>query len=210
MQPVFFEQFNSKNHSSLGKLINCLFEYVESILVIRIDLGYRKEFSDQITLNVIQEHRARLLDNRRRQNELFSDLIGYSWHISSGDFADDVGAHGLHHQFLFIFKGNNAPQHTQICGQIAAYFETVITHGWGHGCYSNGLNAVEQIGFLGSQLIHRDDIQLRNHLLEHVAGQLTQQAIPLADLRSDLNVVSRFRTFSRSRVWKPLPINQAV
>lgn len=209
MQPVFFDQFTCKNHSSLGKLVNCVFDYVESILVVRIDLGYRKEFSDQITLSVIQEHRARLLDNRR-QNALFDHLLGYSWHIDNGKFSDDVGAHGLHQQFLFIFNGNNAHLEANIGGQIAAYFENVITHGWGHGCYSNGLNAGEHIGFLGSQLIHRNDIELRNNLLEHVAGQLTHPSAPLADLRSALNVVSRFRTFSRSRVWKPQPISQIV
>lgn len=209
MQPVFFDQFTCKNHSSLGKLVNCIFDYVDSILIIRIDLGYRKEFSDQITLKIIQEHRARLLDNRR-QNELFAHLLGYSWHINNGGFSDDVGAHGLHHQFLFIFNGNNAQLESHIGGQIAAYFDTVITHGWGHACYSNALSAGEKIGFLGSQLIHRNDIELRNHLLEHVAGQLTQQSAPLADLRSELNVVSKFRTFSRSRAWKPLPINQIV
>lgn len=209
MQPVFFDQFNCKNHSSLGKLINCLFEYVDSILVVRIDLGYQKEFSDQITLSIIQEHRARLLDNRR-QNELFAHLLGYSWHIENSEFSDVVGAHGLHHQFLFIFNGSNTPMESLICGQIAAYFETVITHGWGHGCYSNGVNAGEKVGFLGSQFVHRNDIELRNHLLEHVAGHLTKQSTPLADLRSELNAVNRFRTFSRSRAWKPQPINQTV
>lgn len=203
MQPVFFDQFTCKNHSSLGNLVNCIFDYVDSILIIRIDLGYRKEFSDQITLKIIQEHRARLLDNRR-QNDLFTHLLGYSWHINNGGFSDDVGAHGLHHQFLFIFNGNNAQLESHICGQISAYFVNVITHGWGHGCYSSGGTVCEEIGFLGSQLIHRNDIELRNHLLEHVAGQLTQQSAPLADLRSELNVVNRFRTFSRSRVWRPL------
>ncbi len=209
MQPVFFDQFTCKNHSSLGKLVNCIFDYVDSILIIRIDFGYRKEFSDQISLNIIQEHRARLLDNRR-QNELFAHLLGYSWHIDNGEFPDDVGAHGLHHQFLFIFNGNNAQLESHIASQIATYFENIITHGWGHGCYSSGSTVCEEIGFLGSQLIHRNDIELRNHLLEHVAGQLTKQSTPLADLRSNLNVVSKFRTFSRSRVWKPLPINQIV
>ncbi|MFZ4860393.1 MAG: hypothetical protein ACOYL3_28885 [Desulfuromonadaceae bacterium] len=209
MQPVFFDQFTCKNHSSLGKLVNCIFDYVDSILIIRIDLGYKKEFSDQITLSVIQEHRARMLDNRR-QNELFAHLLGYSWHIDNGEFANDVGAHGLHHQFLFIFNGINSHSEALIGGQIAAYFETVITHGWGYGCYSSGLATGEKIGFLGSQLIHRTDIELHNHLLEHVAGHLTHPSAPLADLRAELNVASRFRTFSRSRVWKPLPINHTV
>ncbi len=209
MQPVFFDQFTCKNHSSLGKLVNCIFDHVDSILIIRIDLGYRREFSDQITLNIIQEHRARLLDNRR-QNELFTHLLGYSWHINNGDFSDDVGAHGLHHQFLFIFNGNNAHLESHIGRQISTYFETVITHGWGHGCYSNNFNGGEKIRFLGSQLINRNNTELRNHLLEHVAGQLTHPSAPLADLRSELNVVNRFRTFSRSRVWKPLPMSQIV
>ena len=202
MQPVYFDQFTNKNHTSLARLITRIFDYVESILIIRIDLGYRREVIDRVTLKIIQEHRARLLDNRR-QNEIFSHLRGYSWHIDSGEFADDVGAQGLHHQFLFMFDAAARAQEADIGRQIAHYFETVISQGWGYSCVSNDLSIAE-VGFLGSQFIHRYDTELRNQLLEHVAGEMTQPA-SFPGLRSELSESGRFRSFSRSRVWKPLP-----
>lgn len=67
-----------RNLIELVKLINRLFDHHSRILVVRIDLRYRKEASKTISLETVQFHRKLLLEDRRSHPEVFAGLLGYS------------------------------------------------------------------------------------------------------------------------------------
>ena len=62
-------QLARRNHRELTKLINRLFEHHSRLQVVRIDLGYRKDAADGISLEMAQMHREQLL-RKRGSNQL--------------------------------------------------------------------------------------------------------------------------------------------
>ena len=197
----FFDRFGNKNHKSLAKLIARLYEYRESLLVIRLDLGYLAEYSNRLPLEIAQKHRAKLL-NSRRENAFFNHLLGYAWSVDRGEFSDSIGGTGFHHHFVFFFDGYLCNLAQCIGAEIAQYFQSEITPGYGYAKHFNGRDIAE-VGFLGTSLIHRNDIVRRNQLLEFVAADLTK-AQPIPGVRSGLSATGEYRAFGRSKLWKPM------
>ena len=62
-------QLARRNHRELTKLINRLFEHHSRLLVVRIDLRYRKDAADVVPLEMVQLHREQLL-RKRGSNQL--------------------------------------------------------------------------------------------------------------------------------------------
>ncbi len=205
---IFFNDYLNRNHASVGNLINDLYAHVCSrLLAIRVDFIYRPEYADQMTLEVVQEHRKRLLDNKRRNQTLFSDLLGYAWSLEYGSYNPllNKGGNGFHHHFLFLFNGHNKNADMNIGLAIANYFDTVISHGTSRSYVSNlDKDKFEEMGQLGIGNISHKDIALRNNLLNHVAGYLTKDSMPnnengLGDQWGS------FRRFGRSQLPDPIP-----
>lgn len=205
---IFFNDFLNRNHASLGQLINDLYDHVCSkLLVIRVDFIYRPEFRDQMTLDIVQEHRSRLLDNRRRNQTLFARLLGYAWSLEYGSYnaSFNEGGNGFHHHFIFLFNGHSRESDMNIGLAIANYFDTVITGGMSNSHVSNLSKArFEKSGTLGIGSIAHNQISLRNNLLNHVAGYLTKGTMPGEG--NDLNdQYGSFRRFGRSQLPEPIP-----
>ena len=148
-----------------------------------------------------QEHRSRLLDNRR-QNSLFQYLAGYGWALDRGEFPCNLGGAGFFHHFAFFFDGRFCDEDEVIARGIARYFETTITNGQGHACFDSLIEFAE-LGFLGTKLIDSNDSVLRNQLLESIAVDITRPAA-MEGIRSATTASGEFRVFSRSRLWKQL------
>lgn len=205
---LFFNDYLNRNHASLAQLINELYDHVCSkLLVIRVDFIYRPEFRDQATLNVVQEHRSRLLDNRRRNQTLFADLLGYAWSLEYGSYNPySAGSgNGFHHHFIFLFNGQKRNFDMNVGLAIAHYFDTVITGGMSNSHVSN-LDKVrfEKDGTLGIGSISHSDVSLRNNLLNHVAGYLTKGTMP-SEGTEFYDQFGTFRRFGRSQLPEPLP-----
>jgi len=206
---IYFDQYANKNHASLGTLINRLFEHRSRLLVVRIDLNYLNEYRNLITLERAQEHRERLLDNRRRNHTLFDHLMGYGWSLEHGSCKyDGMGGAGYHHHFVFIYDGAHRQEDICLGLGIANYFRTVITNGMGR-CHVSNLDKgkLDERGCLGIGMIHRDDVALRNNLIQRVAGYIAKGS-SMPDARSGRSETGDFRTFGRSRLLPPLPENQ--
>lgn len=204
-----YDNYTNKNHASVGSLINRLFEHRSRILVVRIDLGYLNEYRSEITLATAQEHRDRLLDNKRRNHALFGHLLGYSWSLEHGSCKyDDRGGSGYHHHFLWFYDGAYRQEDISLGIGIANYWNGVITNGMGH-CYISNFDKekLAKMDCLGIGMIHRDDCSLRHNLLEHVAGYITK-ASEISDTRSGLPNGGEFRTFGRSQLPAPLRNDQ--
>ena len=195
---LLFSEYTNQNHASLGQLINDLFEHATSaLLVVRVDFLYRPEVREQITLETVQEHRCRFLDNRRRNRTLFEHLLGYAWSLEYGLLS------GFHHHFLFFYNGQARQADITLGLGIASYFDTVITNGLTHSYVSNfDKMKFEKTGTLGIGAIAHNEITLRNNLLNHVAGYLTKDTID-SGVQECMEEDAAFRRFGKSQSPRP-------
>ena len=190
-----------RNLLELAKLINRLFEYHSRILVVRMDLRYKKEVADKITLDIAQMHRDQLLTDRRNNPEAFEGLLGYAWGL---EYGEQEG--GYHYHFLALYNGANRKDAISVGKAIERLWDTVTT---GSGqCYISNFDEekMRREGCLGIGMIHRDDIQLRINLIEKVAPYITKKCTDF-DIQSGRTDSGEFRTFGKSQMPKPLDPN---
>ena len=119
-----------RNQERLTELINRLFEHHSRLLVVRIDLGYRKDAADGISLEMAQMHREQLLRDRRNYPRIFNGLVGHAWSFERGE------QKGYHFHFLAIFDG--ARRHDGVgIGMAIGELWRKITRGNGQRYISN-------------------------------------------------------------------------
>jgi hypothetical protein len=90
------ERVQSRNQLSIATYVNSLFDQHAKLLVIRLDIGYREDYYDQLTLDLVTNDRNCYL--RRVQNK-YPALVGYIWKLEYG--VD----RRLHTHITFIFNG---------------------------------------------------------------------------------------------------------
>jgi Inovirus Gp2 len=191
-----------RNQRELTKLINRLFVHHSRLLVVRIDLRYRKDAADVIPLEIVQMHRDKLLTDRRYHPEVFDGLEGYAWGLERGEQEG-----GLHLHLLAIFHGASRRDDIGIGLDIRDLWSE-ITEGYGE-CYISNFDKkkLAREGRLGIGMIHRDEAQLRINLIERVAAYITKKCSTF-DVQSDRTESGAFRTFGRS--WMPKPLDTSV
>lgn len=191
-----------RNQRELTKLINRLFDHHSRLLVVRVDLRYRKEAADVIPLEMVQMHREQLLTDRRSHPEVFKGLVGYAWGFERGEQEG-----GYHYHLLAIFNGARRPDGVSV-GKAISTLWSEITEGFGQ-CYISNYDEkkMEREGRLGIGMIHRDDVELRINLIERVAAYITKKCSTF-DVQSDRTESGEFRTFGRS--WMPKPLDTSV
>lgn len=192
---LLFNNYQNQNHASVGGWLNSLYDCCTSeLLVIRVDFIYRPEYRDQVSIDMVQQHRRRFLDNTRRNVTLFEYLLGYAWSLEYGVLT------GFHQHFLLVYDGEYRRGDINLGLGIANYFDTVISKGWSHSYVSN-TDKVKFVrnGTLGIGAIAHNDLDLRNNLLEHVAGYITKGGID-DSAREFLPEGKVFRTFGRSEL----------
>jgi hypothetical protein len=191
-----------RNQRELTKLINRLFEHHSRLLVVRIDLRYRKDAADVIPLEMVQMHRDKLLLDRRNHPEVFDGLVGYAWGFERG-----AQEGGYHFHLLAIFDGARRREDIRI-GMAIRDLWSDITEGYGQ-CYISNFDKekMESKGKLGIGMIHRDNARLRINLIENVGGYLTKKSSTF-DIQSGSTESGEFRTFGKS--WMPKPIDTSV
>lgn len=187
------------HHDWKANLTSCL-DYVDGLFkdcsrytVVRLDLGYKKEFGFDIftreakadmTRLVRTMGRAKYLKKECKEKQLFANLAGFVWKLEYG--TDRL----LHfHMYLFFTKKNGA-QAGYWAQEIGRYWVDVITHGRGHfdnGNYRWAGKAKEGIGE-----VNRDDALKRQNLTEALRYLFKkEQRLPI--LKADPN----FRTFGK-------------
>jgi Inovirus Gp2 len=150
------------------KYVNALFDANDRLVVLRIDLSYRKGFSNQVTINDAIADWEHLYANKRT-NSIFDHLKGY---IAKIEFGADKG---IHFHVIFFFNGSdrNGDSHIHHAEQIGEYWKKTITKG--RGDYWNCNDNIQDfygLGRCGIGLIHWSDAQLRNNLLNIVVAYL--------------------------------------
>jgi len=125
----------SNNKNSLLKYINALFKAHSRLLVIRIDLSYKKnptpylkknEFCKQ--LEKAQEHRHKLIQHLKRK-QLKDAFVGYAWKLEYGL------EKSFHYHMIFFLDGSKYRKDIEIAKSIGEYWVEQITEG--NGLYWN-------------------------------------------------------------------------
>lgn len=190
-----------RNLVELTKLINRLFELHSRILVVRIDLRYKKEIADAVPLEIVQMHREQLLADRRSHPEVFEGMLGYAWCLEHGEQEG-----GYHYHLLALYNGAYRRDDIGIGMAIRDLWAT-ITSSYGQ-CYISNFDKakLEEQGCLGIGMIHRDNVMLRVNLIEKVAPYITKKCTAF-DIQSGRTESGDFRTFGKSQMPKPLDPN---
>ena len=190
-----------RNQAELTKLINRHFERTSRILVIRIDLRYRQEVVNTLSIETVLLHRKQLLEDRRSHPKVFKGLLGYAWCLEEGEFEG-----GYHYHLLALYDGADHQEDIGIALAIRDLWSS-ITNGDGQ-CYISNFDKekLNEQGCLGIGMIHRNDRDLRINLIEKVATYLTKSSTVFT-IRSNSTTSGEFRTFGKSRMPKPLDPN---
>lgn len=122
------------------------------VLMIRVDLGYQKAQSDQMTISVFLDHIKKLCSFLKDKNSCFNDLLGYGLALEQG------ATKGYHAHLLLIYNGSVRQQDRYIADLVIAKWKA-LSNGMGYGTNLNTKEKKAQYKHLGIGKIHRDNLQ---------------------------------------------------
>lgn len=145
-----------------------LFPNCARLVVLRIDLSYRKEIAHQFTLEDLKADVEHLLNNQRGSKEL-AFMKGY---IVKFEYGIDKGFHA---HFLVFLDGSKrqGSSHVYLTQKLGEYWVNTITKGRGRywNCNAEADN-YERKGRRGIGLIHRSEEILISNLQHCVIAYL--------------------------------------
>ena len=163
-----------KMRKSVTQYINGLHDVHSKLLVVRVDLGYRKEHAQTLQLSDIKRDVKRMLDNRR-SNSIFEHQVGYVCKF------EHTPEKGYHAHPLFLFDGQQVQKDSYRADAVGQYWVDHITKG--RGVYHNCNRDKEKYQHCGIGMIEHSDIEKRQNLLDHVVPYLLKSEQSIDDLR---------------------------
>ena len=128
----------TKNYQSMNDYIDNLFSRYARLLVLRVDLDYKKnkDISFMNTNEVYEAYWQAKVDREHlfkntRTNQIFDDMVGYIWKLEYGKRA------GFHNHMVFFYDGSKVQQDITIAKMIGQYWENNITQGRGRAYNCN-------------------------------------------------------------------------
>lgn len=202
----FKQQYNAsrrhvnKNYRGAVELVEGIFAIRSRVLVLRLDLSYRKDF-DQPGI----EHGGPKLDHFRKQGARFfralkekifkKDLLGYMWAL------EYTKGKGLHYHTLIFLDGANRREDIVLAKMLGEFWVSKITGGT--GLYFNCNAQATEYKQVGIGMIDWSDSIKRHNLLTRVVPYLTKSEYFLR--HSEL---SKVKTFGRSKLPKHVGIKR--
>ena len=182
----------TKNYQSMTSYIDNLFSRYARLLVVRIDLAYRKDV-DVRFMNEAEIHQKYLqavedrehLFRNMRSNRLFNHMIGYIWRLEYGN------EKGFHYHFIFFYDGSAVQQDITISRLIGEYWVNVITQG--RGLYYNCNAHKEEYKYCGIGMINWNNFELIANL-KLAAQYLAKPDEYISAFMTDIDIG---RTFGR-------------
>lgn len=169
-------KYDSEYKKEVRKYINGLFDYRSRLLVIRIDLSYRKGLFRKITTNIsnkplskqghklealkawsldVQEHRKVLLKSLKKQYS--KGFIGYMWKLEYTEIKS------FHFHMMFFLDGSEHREDITIAQDIGELWNNEITQG--DGLYWNCNANKEKYKNLGIGMISHHEEDLRDNVI---------------------------------------------
>jgi hypothetical protein len=181
------------NHKSLMDSIDNLFSQHSKLLVLRVDLSYKKDVRT-LFLNkeeIYQEYeqvkkdRSRFFNNMR-SNSLFDNMLGYAWKLQYAKYK------GFHYHMIFFFNGSKVQQDVTIAKGIGEYWVNSITQG--RGFYYNCNTHKYKYNYCGVGMINYDDTALIEDL------KIAVRYITKIDHYAKINAPNIGKTFGKSKM----------
>ena len=149
--------------------VDSLFDACAKQLVLRVDLYYRRELFDRVTVHDAVTDFNHLVANMRGCQSIFGAMNGY---IAKLDYGIEKGVH-IHTIFFFDSSKRNNANHNYLAMQVGEYWVRVITKC--NGAYWN-VSAMasddENLRIRGIGVIHANARQVRANLTNVVVRYL--------------------------------------
>tara|TARA_R110002020_G_scaffold154546_2_gene334461 strand:- start:8895 stop:10019 length:1125 start_codon:yes stop_codon:yes gene_type:complete len=179
-----------RNAKSARAYVNSLFNRYSRLLVLRLDLHYRRAYLAKLGLGISPEelptHREKII---RFGREKLGAYVGHVWCIEWGK------RKGPHYHVLIFLRGDQARQGISIAQRLGQHWGDVVTEG--RGDYFNGNlreEYFESLGLRGIGMIsHHDEKRRRN--LDHLLTYLAK-----VDLFVRLEIPGMRKTFGHGRL----------
>ena len=110
---------------STKKYIDDLSKNYSRLNIVRVDLGYKKEHKDNVTLEEANKNFKTMLNNKRSKPTIFDGMVGY---VAKKELGEDKGVH-IH--MLAIYDGQKVREDITKGTQIGEYWNDNITKGNG-------------------------------------------------------------------------------
>ncbi len=152
----------NKRIKSTKKYIDALQDKYSKLTVLRLDFGFKKPYSDEITLDTGNKYYNKMQNNERGKPSLFKNLVGK---IALKEHTEKKGVH--YHTLLF-FDGQQVQQDAHLGDMIGEYWNNEITQGKGsyHNCNRN------KYRYKGVGMLNHTDIEKREILDKYVASYI--------------------------------------
>ena len=157
---------NQHNHQSIINLIDGLFTRYSKVMVVRVDLSYRKDIIGEISPDFIKLQISNMLTNNSRHNALFERLITYTWCL-------EYGTERQWHAHLFLFfNGQKVREDIRYSLEVCKYWVEVMTQGTGTGFSCNKNQSQYTTNGIG--MVNRNDadkIQALKEVTKYICKQ---------------------------------------
>ena len=164
--------------------INDLSKSYSKLNFVRLDLSYKKEYENDLTLEEANKDFKTMLNNKRSKPTVFDGMVGY---VAKKELGDDKGVH-IH--MLAIYDGQKVREDITKGTQIGEYWKENITKGNGlyHNCNQNDYKDDKAVG-----IIEHNDENKRKILDEKVLTYLCKDEQSIDSLKTN----NKDRAFTR-------------
>ena len=154
-----FSLQETRNTDSLKEYLTQLFTHYSRLLVVRVDLQYKIEDRDDISVRDFNNHMTMLCERLSNKKGCFNGLEGYAWSLEQG--YKQVRGHdkkgSLHCHLVLLYDGSKRDS-GYYCGRKVGEKWISITEGQGSYFNCNDPKYLHQFqakGTLGIEMIHR-------------------------------------------------------
>jgi len=165
----------AKREASTLKYIDTLQDVNSKLCVIRLDLAYKKPYSNDISVDEANKDFKRMLNNSR-SNSIFDDMVGY---VCKREYTQDKG---VHFHTLFFYNGQKVKNDKHKGDELGQYWTERITEGRG-SMYNCNRNTYKERGI---GMLNYDDTKKREYLnksLSYLCKDDENQAIGESGVR---------------------------
>jgi len=194
-----------KRFKKFAKYPLLVFETCARLVVLRIDLSYKKDITHQHTLEELKNDVEHLLANQRGAKEL-AFMKGY---VVKFEYGVD---RGFHAHFLIFMDGSKrkGSSHIHLVKKLGEYWENTITKGRGAywNCNVEAAN-YDRLDRRGIGVIHRSEGDLIANLQNHVIAYLCKmdQFIRPRNLDKKVRLILKGQAQNKKRVSNDAKLN---
>ena len=182
---------SDKRIDSTNRYLDALMDTYSKLNIVRVDLAYKKPYSDAISFDSGNDDLTKMLDNRR-SNRIFNNNVGY---IGKKEYTEDKG---VHFHMIFFYDGQKVRHDTHKAQQIGNYWNECITDGQGtyHNCNMHAEKIYGESNALG--MLEHSDAKKREKVKTMASYLCKDNYQSIEDVKSN----SRSREFVRGTMPK--------